>query len=180
MEQEHTLAYKPVMWVTEGLAPRPEDFPPCRYEVLDTNNDQVVGYITNKRALGRPPSWEVSRIYHGVAVAAHCEYPTEQEGHAAIQRLLSPAGECSECEALRKDSADLCRDFTSYRPQHTDRRWLSRWYKEDRNQRARLEEHFHLAEAKYEHHRMMHSVDPNPALLSKYENIIRRGGRLGP
>jgi hypothetical protein len=88
---------------------------------------------------------------------------------------------CSECERLRESSLQAQRAFTFYQPMHSGYRPKSRWFKDDRQTRSRLEEAYNLAEAKYHLHRAEHSGGQADGRdVARSISIVLRNGRLKP
>jgi hypothetical protein len=88
---------------------------------------------------------------------------------------------CSECEQLKKESREAYRAWTFYQPMHTDRRPMSRWFKDDKRAKSDLENAYHLAEAKYRLHLGTHAPDSiNPRDAVRDLSTVIRGGRLRP
>jgi hypothetical protein len=88
---------------------------------------------------------------------------------------------CRECEDLRKARDDAYRDWSRYRPQHTDNRPKSRWFKADRDGVDQMQLSYNMARAKYELHLATHdgnSIEARDAVRNY--SIIVRQGRLKP
>lgn len=94
---------------------------------------------------------------------------------------MPDATECQECQALKQASKQAYRDWTFYRPIHTDGRSKSRWFKSDRDAHSALERAYHLAEAKYQLHVFeKHSQNPDGREVARNLSIVIRDGRLKP
>jgi hypothetical protein len=88
---------------------------------------------------------------------------------------------CRECADLKKARDDAYRDLRGYRPQHTDNRPKSRWFKADRDGVDQAQRIYNMARAKYELHLATHegnSIDARDAVRNY--SIIVRQGRLKP
>lgn len=80
-----TLTYKPVMWTHDGATLKATD-PAFRYEVMDERG-RTIGFITNLRAAGRTPCWEISCLRDdGAIVASTGEYTTAEDALSAFQK----------------------------------------------------------------------------------------------
>ena len=88
MTQQHRFLYRPVMWSRDGVVMK-ETNPAIRYEVLNERGDKV-GYITNLRASGRTPCWEISRLNsNGRITELTGEYATVEDALSEFKKELS-------------------------------------------------------------------------------------------
>ena len=88
---------------------------------------------------------------------------------------------CQECEELKQASKQAYRNWTFYRPTHTDKRSKSRWFKADRDAHSTLERAYNLSEAKHRLHVLeKHSENVDGREVARNLSIVIRKGRLKP
>lgn len=61
-----------------------ETNPVIRYKIFDERGKEVA-FITNKRASGRPASWQISRIEEGRVGESAGDYATAEDALSALQ-----------------------------------------------------------------------------------------------
>jgi hypothetical protein len=81
--QEHRLTLQPVMRVIINQAIADSN-PVFRYKVFDEHG-KAVAFITNERATGVPPSWQLCRLEDGRIGESVGDYATAEDALSALE-----------------------------------------------------------------------------------------------